>query len=42
MNLKLKKLSQAILELDDGGSLESLYVNYSVASGIDRIPIAKR
>jgi len=30
MNLKLKKLSQAILELDDGGSLESLYVNYSV------------
>jgi hypothetical protein len=30
MNLKLKKLSQAILKLDDGGSLESLYVNYSV------------
>jgi hypothetical protein len=30
MNLKLKKLSQAILELNDGGSLESLYVNYSV------------
>jgi hypothetical protein len=30
MNLKLKKLSQAILKLDDGGSLESLYMNYSV------------
>jgi hypothetical protein len=30
MNLKLKELSRAILELNDGGSLESLYVNYSV------------
>jgi hypothetical protein len=30
MNLRLKKLSQKILELDDGGSLEILYVNYSV------------
>jgi hypothetical protein len=29
MNLKLKKLTQTILQLDNGGSLESLYVNYS-------------
>jgi hypothetical protein len=29
MNLKLKELSRTILKLDSGGSLESLYVNYS-------------
>jgi hypothetical protein len=29
MNLKLKELSRTILKLDGGGSLESLYVNYS-------------
>lgn len=29
MNLKLKELSQTILKLDSGGSLESLYTNYS-------------
>jgi hypothetical protein len=29
MNLKLKELSLTILKLDSGGSLESLYVNYS-------------
>jgi len=29
MNLKLKELSQTILQLDSRGSLESLYVNYS-------------
>jgi hypothetical protein len=29
MNLKLKELSRTILQLDSGGSLESLYVNYS-------------
>jgi len=29
MNLKLKEISQTILKLDSGGSLESLYTNYS-------------
>lgn len=29
MNLKLRELSRTILKLDSGGSLESLYVNYS-------------
>lgn len=29
MNVKLKELSRTILKLDSGGSLESLYVNYS-------------
>jgi hypothetical protein len=29
MNLKLKELSRTILKLDSGGSLESLYLNYS-------------
>ena len=29
MKLKLKELSRTILKLDSGGSLESLYVNYS-------------
>jgi hypothetical protein len=30
MNLKLRELSRTILKLDSGGSLESLYTNYSV------------
>jgi hypothetical protein len=29
MNLKLRELSRTILKLDSGGSLESLYTNYS-------------
>ena len=29
MNLKLRELRRTILKLDSGGSLESLYVNYS-------------
>jgi len=29
MNVKLRELSRTILKLDSGGSLESLYTNYS-------------